>query len=226
MRRNGIGRCSKIQAVPSDIRASAIVSQPFSSAKVSASASAPSVPVANKAIEKLRPGRSSRRVSASVATARVAASTTARIANGMERSRWAMRAYRATSSASGVNTPAADHTTGTTAFSERPCARKPAAPKPIAKIAAVTRCHDTDAPSGFGPIEGSAPPGSTRRSGLSRSAHSANTRNTVAAAAPTAPLALGARQATASVAATSTVKPISARPSWKLASTTSIAPSR
>src|SRR6202165_4317789 len=46
-RRNGIGRCIDIHADPIDIIASAIVSQPFSSAKVSASASAPSVPVAN-----------------------------------------------------------------------------------------------------------------------------------------------------------------------------------
>ena len=61
-RRNGIGRCIEIQAVPIDISASAIVSQPFSSAKVSASASAPSVPVANSAIEIGRPGRSSRLV--------------------------------------------------------------------------------------------------------------------------------------------------------------------
>ena len=60
VRRNGIGRCSEIQAVPSDISASAMVSQPFSSAKVSASASAASVPVANSAIAACRPGRSSR----------------------------------------------------------------------------------------------------------------------------------------------------------------------
>ena len=56
-RRNGIGRCIEIQAVPSDISASAIVSQPFSSAKVSASAIAASVPVANSAIEIGSPGR-------------------------------------------------------------------------------------------------------------------------------------------------------------------------
>ena len=48
-RRNGTGRCSEIHAVPSDISASAIVSQPLSSAKVKASASAASVPVANSA---------------------------------------------------------------------------------------------------------------------------------------------------------------------------------
>ena len=92
-RRNGIGRCIEIHAVPSDISASAIVSQPFSSAKVSASASAASVPVANSAIEACSPGRGprawsgfrSRRQSA-------AASSTARIANGIERSRCAMRA--------------------------------------------------------------------------------------------------------------------------------------
>ena len=56
-RRNGIGRCIEIHAVPSDISASAIVSQPFSSAKVSASAMAASVPVANSAIEIGNPGR-------------------------------------------------------------------------------------------------------------------------------------------------------------------------
>ena len=56
VRRNGIGRCSEIQAVPSDISASAMVSQPFSSAKVSASASAASVPVANSAIDACKPG--------------------------------------------------------------------------------------------------------------------------------------------------------------------------
>ena len=68
-RRNGIGRCIEIQAVPSDISASAIVSQPFSSANVSASASAASAPVANSAIEAGRPGRSSRLVRISVAAA-------------------------------------------------------------------------------------------------------------------------------------------------------------
>lgn len=73
--------------MPSDISASAIVSQPFSSAKVSASASAPSVPVANRAVEIATPGRVSRRVSASVAAPKAAASSTARIANGIERSR-------------------------------------------------------------------------------------------------------------------------------------------
>jgi hypothetical protein len=91
-RRNGIGRCSEIQAVPSDISASAMVSHPFSSAKVSASASAPSEPVANSAIEIGRPGRWSRLVRISVAAPYAAASSTARIANGIERSRCAMRA--------------------------------------------------------------------------------------------------------------------------------------
>ena len=49
-RRNGIGRCIEIHAVASDISASAIVSQPFSSANVSPSASADSEPVANRAV--------------------------------------------------------------------------------------------------------------------------------------------------------------------------------
>jgi hypothetical protein len=66
-RRNGIGRCNEIHAVPIDISASAIVSQPFSRAKVSASASAASAPVANSAIEAGIPGRSSRLVKISVA---------------------------------------------------------------------------------------------------------------------------------------------------------------
>ena len=92
VRRNGIGRCIEIQAVPSDISASAMVSQPLSSAKVSASASAPSVPVANSAIEIASPGRLSRLPRISVAAPKAAASSTARIANGIERSRWAMRA--------------------------------------------------------------------------------------------------------------------------------------
>ena len=61
------GRC------PVDISASAIVSQPFSSAKVSASASAPSVPVANSATEIGRPGRLSRLVRISVAPPKAAA---------------------------------------------------------------------------------------------------------------------------------------------------------
>ncbi len=64
---NGIGRCTEIHAVPIDSSASAMLSQPFSSMKVKASASAPSVAVANSAIAMGRPGRSSRRVSISVA---------------------------------------------------------------------------------------------------------------------------------------------------------------
>jgi hypothetical protein len=66
-RRNGIGRCIEIHADPIDISASAIVSQPFSNAKVSASASAPSAPVANNAVEIASPGRLSRLVRISVA---------------------------------------------------------------------------------------------------------------------------------------------------------------
>ena len=42
----GSGRRSAIQAMPGTISASAMVSQPFSSAKVSASASAATAPVA------------------------------------------------------------------------------------------------------------------------------------------------------------------------------------
>ncbi len=60
-RRNGIGRCIEIHAVASDISAIAIDSMPLSSAKVSASASALSVPVANSATDICKPGRGSRR---------------------------------------------------------------------------------------------------------------------------------------------------------------------
>ena len=74
-RRNGIGRCNEIHAVPADISASAIVSQPFSSANVRASASAASVPVAYNATAACMPGpvsragRSSRLARISVAAA-------------------------------------------------------------------------------------------------------------------------------------------------------------
>lgn len=91
-RRTAIGRCMETHAVPSDIRARAIESMPLSSANVSASASALSVPVANSATEICRPGRCSRLPRSSVATPKVVASITARIAKGTERSRWAMRA--------------------------------------------------------------------------------------------------------------------------------------
>ena len=59
-RSSGNGRCSEIHAMPGTISASATVSQPFSSAKVSASASAATVPVANSAPAAARPGRGSR----------------------------------------------------------------------------------------------------------------------------------------------------------------------
>ena len=209
-RRNGIGRCIEIHAVPSDISASAIVSQPFSSAKVSASAMAASVPVANSAIEIGNPGRCSRLLKLSVAAPNAAASTTARIANGIERSRCAMRAYSAISSASGVNTAQADHTTGTMALTERPCARNPAAPKPTAKIAADIRCTETEPSVAFGPMPGSGPPGSTSMSGLPRTAHSANTMKTNAAAATIAPVAASVRHATNKVPATSNANTIMA----------------
>ncbi len=63
----GSGRCPAIQAMPGTISASATVSQPFSSAKVSASASDATAPVAKTAAEAARPGRGSRRPSSSVA---------------------------------------------------------------------------------------------------------------------------------------------------------------
>jgi hypothetical protein len=87
IRRNGIGRCVETQAAPAEVSASAMVSQPLSSAKVSASANAASVPVANSAVELTSPARASRRLRASVAAANRIASSTARIAKGTERSR-------------------------------------------------------------------------------------------------------------------------------------------
>ena len=51
-------------------------------------------------------------------------------------------------------------------------------PKPAAKIAAVTRCSETEPSVAFGPIPGNGPPGSTSMSGLARTAHSANTTKT------------------------------------------------
>ena len=73
--------------MPGTIRASATVSQPFSSAKVSASASAAIEPVAKIAAADALPGRGSRLVSISVATANSAASSSASAANGSERSK-------------------------------------------------------------------------------------------------------------------------------------------
>lgn len=99
-------------------------------------------------------------------------------------------------------------------------------PKPAAKIAAVTRCSVTEPSVAVGPMPGMGPPGSTSISGLARTAHSANTMKTVAAAAPRAPVAAGARQATNSVPATSSVKAINARSACALDSTISIAPNR
>ena len=67
-RSHGNGRFSATQAAPGTISASPTVSQPFSSAKVSASASAASAPVANIALAAMSPGRCSRCTSVSVAT--------------------------------------------------------------------------------------------------------------------------------------------------------------
>ena len=90
-RNAGSGRFSLTQAAAGDISASAIVSQPFSSAKVSASASAASVPVAKIALAAGRPGRGARCTSASVATAKIAASNSASPAKGSDRSSPATR---------------------------------------------------------------------------------------------------------------------------------------
>ena len=73
------------EAMPGTIRASATVSQPFSSAKVSASASAATAPTAKIALASRMPSRSSRCQSWSAASANRAASVSAMIANGIER---------------------------------------------------------------------------------------------------------------------------------------------
>ncbi len=124
-------------------------------------------------------------------------------------------------------TPAADHTTGMIAEFERPCARKPAMPKPAAKIAAITRCSvtelsvaaGTDArqraarqhqhvgigahrPFGEHDEDQAAPPRRPRRSPPTR-----------------------ARRPTA-LPRLSSAKAISARSAWSLDSTISIAPNR
>ena len=87
----GSGRFSLTQAAAGAINASAMVSQPFSSAKVSASASAANVPVAKIAPAAGRPGRGARCTSASVATPNSAASSSASAANGNDRSNSAIR---------------------------------------------------------------------------------------------------------------------------------------
>ena len=108
----------------------------------------------------------------------------------------------------GVNTPVAAHITGTMAATERPCARKPAAPNSAAKNAAAAKCRLIEPSSARAPIPGIGPPATTARSGLARIAHSAKTMKTNTAAAATAPVADSARHATANVAATSSVNTI------------------
>ena len=87
MRSHGNGRCAATHAVPGTIRASATVSQPFSSANVSASASAAIEPVAKIAAAEALPGRGTRLVSTSVATANSAAISSASAAKGNDRSK-------------------------------------------------------------------------------------------------------------------------------------------
>ena len=77
--------------MPGTISASATVSQPFSSARLSASASEAMAPVAKMAQAASLPGRSSRLLKVSVARAKAPASTTAAAAKGSERSKPAMR---------------------------------------------------------------------------------------------------------------------------------------
>jgi len=84
VRKAGSGRSSAIQAMPGTIRARATVSQPLSSAMVSASASAATAPVAKIAPEAARPGRGARRFRDSVAAAARPASSKATLANGTE----------------------------------------------------------------------------------------------------------------------------------------------
>ena len=69
------GRFSATQAMPGTISASATVSQPFSSARLSASASEAIEPVAKMALAASLPGRSPRLPIASVASAKAPAST-------------------------------------------------------------------------------------------------------------------------------------------------------
>ena len=90
-RSQGQGRFSATQAMPGTISASATVSQPFSSARLSASASEAIEPVAKMALAASLPGRSPRLPIASVASAKAPASTTAAPAKGIERSKPAMR---------------------------------------------------------------------------------------------------------------------------------------
>ena len=90
-RRNGSGRCAAIQAMPGTMRARPTVSQPFSIANVRVSASEATAPVAKIACAAGTPGRGARRPSCSVATANSAASSSARPANGIERSQPATR---------------------------------------------------------------------------------------------------------------------------------------
>ncbi len=77
-----------------------------------------------------------------------------------------------------------------------------------------------------GPIPGSGPPGSTRMSGLPRTAHSANTRKVSTDAAPIAPAAAGARQAINKAAATKTAYTVIALSACALFSTIRLAPNR
>jgi hypothetical protein len=91
LRSIGSGRFSATQAMPGAISARPTVSQPFSSAKARASASAAADPAACSAVADATPGRAGRLVNCSAATANHAASNRARPANGIERSRPAMR---------------------------------------------------------------------------------------------------------------------------------------
>ena len=172
--------------MPSDISASAMVSQPFSSAKVSASASA-----------RACRSRTARWRSHVPAGLRGGQNFGRSAKGGGEQHREDRERDRAVEMGdAGVerdqDRERREHRRRRPHHrmrrAERPCARKPATPKPAAKIAAITRCSVTAPSVAVGPMPGSGPPGSTSMSGLARTAHSANTMKTVAAAAPSAPV--------------------------------------
>ena len=141
MRSAGSGRLSAIQATPGTISASATVSQPFSSAMVSASASAATAPVAKIAAAAALPGRGSRRLSALGRDReqrgeqqrepgkrhRLLELVDAVVERDQDRERHEHRGRR----------PQHRHDRGRV---ERPCARKPAAPNSAARPAPSVRC--------------------------------------------------------------------------------------
>ena len=90
-RSTGQGRWFATQAMPGTISASATVSQPFSRARLRASASAAIAPVAKRTEAASLSGRPGRLLKVSVARAKAPASRMAAPAKGSERSKPAMR---------------------------------------------------------------------------------------------------------------------------------------